>query len=53
MRNKAKQHCLYGLLKQLLVPSQPWDLILMDFIEQLPLSEGYTEILVIINQMTK
>ena len=25
----------------------------MDFIEQLPLSEGYTDILVIINQMTK
>jgi len=53
MRNKAKQHRLYGLLKQLPIPSQPWDSILMDFIEQLPLSEGYTDILVIIDQMTK
>jgi len=52
-RNKARRHKPYGLLKQLPIPSQPWESISMDFIEQLPESEGYTEILVIIDRLTK
>jgi len=52
-RNKAKQHQPYGFLKQLPILLEPWNLILMDFIEQLPLSEGFIEILVIVNQLTK
>jgi len=48
-RNKARHHKPYGLLKQLPIPPRPWESISMDFIEQLPLSEGYTDILVVVD----
>jgi len=44
-RNKSRQHWLYGYLNQLSIPLQPWDSILMDFIEQLPPLDGFTDIL--------
>src|SRR5258708_514821 len=50
---KATCHKPYGLLKQLPIPSQPWESISMDFIEQLPASEGFTAILVIVDRLTK
>jgi len=52
-QNKSKWHKPYGMLKQLPIPPQPWESIFMDFIEQLPLSNGYTNILVIVDQLTK
>lgn len=52
-RNKSRRHWPYGYLKQLPIPLQPWDSILMDFIKQLPPSEGFMEILVMINWLTK
>ena len=52
-RSKAKRHKPYGLLRQLPVPSRPWDSISMDFIEQLPSSEGFTAILVVVDRFTK
>src|SRR5258708_7805728 len=45
-------HKPYGL-KQLPIPGQPWESISMDFIEQLPMSEGFTAILVIVDRLTK
>jgi len=53
MRNKPKHHKSYGLLKQLPIPPQPWESISIDFIEQLPSSEGYTDILVVVDRLTK
>jgi hypothetical protein len=52
-RNKSQRHKPYGFLKQLPIPSQPWNSISMDFIEQLPISNGYTDILVIVDRLTK
>ncbi len=50
---KAPRHKPYGLLKQLPIPGQPWESISMDFIKQLPVSEGFTAILVIVDRLTK
>ena len=52
-RNKSRRHKPYGLLKQLSIPPQPWESISMDFIEQLPEFKGYTNILIVINRLTK
>src|SRR5258708_39051823 len=50
---KVTRHKPYGLLKQLPIPGQPWESISMDFIKQLPMSEGFTAILVIVDRLTK
>src|SRR5260221_1527411 len=50
---KVPCHKPYGLLKQLPIPAQPWESISMDFIEQLPVSEEFTVILVIVDRLTK
>jgi len=52
-RSKAPRHKPYGLLKQLPIPSCPWNSISMDFIEHLPPSLGFTAILVIVDRLTK
>ena len=52
-RSKPTRHKPYGLLKQLPIPSRPWNSISMDFIEQLPPSLGYTAILVIVDRLSK
>jgi len=51
--SKTPRHKPYGLLKQLPIPTRPWNSISMDFIEHLPSSSGFTSILVIIEQLTK
>src|SRR5260221_4059369 len=53
VHTKAMHHKPYGLLKQLPIPGQPWESISMHFIEQLPMSEGFTAILVIVDRLTK
>ena len=53
MHSKSQSHHPYGLLKQLLIPEQPWNSISMDFIEQLLKSSRYTAILVVVDCFTK
>jgi len=52
-KRSKPRHKPYGLLKQLPIPSHPWNSISMDFIEQLPPSLGYTAILVIVDWLSK
>src|SRR6266481_3265652 len=50
---KSLRHKPYRKLKQLPIPSQLWSSISMDFIEQLPASEGFSTILVVVDRLTK
>ncbi len=52
-RNKTKRHLKYGLLHPLPVPIKPWDEISMDFITELPISNGCDQIWVIKDRLTK
>ncbi|THH12930.1 hypothetical protein EUX98_g9775, partial [Antrodiella citrinella] len=52
-RNKAPRHRPYGLLRPLPVPDRPWHSISADFIEQLPDSNGFTAILVVVDRSSK
>jgi len=52
-RNKAARHQPYGLLNPLELPYAPWQSIAMDFITDLPLSEGCDQLWVVIDRFTK
>lgn len=48
------EHCkIPRLLSPLHVPTQPWDIVSMDFIEGLPSSDRYSTILVVVDKFTK
>ena len=51
--SKVVQHAPYGMLQPNDVPDQPWKSIAMDFITDLPISDGYDTILVVIDRLTK
>jgi len=52
-RNKASRHRPYGLSSPLELPYAPWQLIAMDFITDLPLSNKCDQLWVIIDRFTK
>jgi len=52
-RTKVVRHAPYGLLQSNEAPNRPWKSIAMDFITDLPKSEGYDTILVVIDRLTK
>ncbi|MBW0579671.1 hypothetical protein O181_119386 [Austropuccinia psidii MF-1] len=52
-RNKNIHHKKFGLLKPLLIPNGPWICLSMDFITQLPLSNSFDSILVIVDRFSK
>ena len=52
-RAKAVRAKPYGYLKQSSIPDRKWSHLTMDYIEQLPESNGYDSILVIVDRVTK
>ena len=52
-QNKVSRHQPYGLSAPLELPYAPWQSIAMDFITELPASEGHDQLWVIIDQFTK
>ncbi|MBW0564720.1 hypothetical protein O181_104435, partial [Austropuccinia psidii MF-1] len=52
-RNKNIHHKKFGLLKPLLILSGPWNSLSMDFITQLPLSNKFDLILVVVDKFSK
>jgi hypothetical protein len=52
-RDKVSWHRRYGLLQPLEIPYRPWTPISMDFITALPESDGFTQIWVIVDRLTK
>ena len=52
-KNKTSRHQPYGLSSPLELPYAPWQSIAMDFITELPRSEGCDQLWVIIDRFTK
>ena len=50
---KPKRHAPMGLLQSIPIPSQPFEVVTMDFIPELSESNGYDNILVIVDKLTK
>lgn len=50
---KAVQHSPLGNLKPLPAPQQPWQEVSIDFVNGLPVSEGFNIIMVIVDRLTK
>ena len=51
--DKSRSHRRYGLLSPLELPYAPWQSITMDFITDIPRSNYYTEIWVVIERFSK
>jgi hypothetical protein len=52
-KTKPRRHGPRGYLQPIPIPSQPFEVITMDFIVDLPESNGHNAILVIVNKLTK
>ncbi|MBW0588104.1 hypothetical protein O181_127819, partial [Austropuccinia psidii MF-1] len=52
-RNKNIHHKKFGFLKPLPIPNAPWICLSMEFITQLPLSNSFDSILVIVDRFSK
>ena len=52
-KTKPRRHAPVGLLQPIPIPSQPFEVVSMDFIPELPSSSGFDNILVIVDKLTK
>jgi len=50
---KHARHLPYGLLQPIPIPSQPFEVVTMDFIGELPSSKGFNAIFVMVCKLTK
>jgi len=52
-KTKPRRHAPIGMLQPIPIPSQPFEVVSMNFIPELPESDRYDNILVIIDKLTK
>jgi len=52
-KTKPRRHAPVRMLQPIPIPSQPFKVVSMDFIPELPESDGYDNILVIVDKLTK
>jgi hypothetical protein len=52
-KSKPRRHAPVGLLQPIPIPTQPFEVVTMDFIPELPESNGFTNILVVVDKLTK
>ena len=52
-RCKNPRHCPYGLLQPLPIPCRLWSSVSMDFITDLPPSNSFDNIFVMVDRLTK
>lgn len=52
-KTKPRRHGPVGLLQPIPIPTQPFEVVSMDFIPELPISNGFNNILVIVDKLTK
>src|SRR6202050_1928651 len=52
-KSKPKCHALVGLLQPIPILTQPFEVVSMDFIPELPLSDGFDNIFVIVDKLMK
>jgi Integrase zinc binding domain len=52
-KSKPRHHALVGLLQPIPIPSHPFEVVSMDFIPELPNSNGFDNVLVIIDKLMK
>ncbi|KAH0610200.1 uncharacterized protein H6S33_011727 [Morchella sextelata] len=52
-RSKASHNAPYGILRPMPIPDGPWTDVSMDFVTDLPESDGYNAILVVVDRLTK
>ena len=50
---KPRKHAPVGMLQPLPIPEKPFEVVTMDFITELPKSNGFDAILVIVDKLTK
>ena len=52
-KTKPRRHGPMGLLQPIPIPSQPFEVVSMDFIPELPTLNGFDNIFVIVDKLTK